>query len=151
MRKYFVYLLIFSIIGVGDSFASSLDITYRGYGISIGNSKRINGMRLNLVDSGVERINGLNLTFWKPKDNPYAVMNGFTFGLVAPAAKELNGLALGGVAVVGEKINGVAFGTIGLASDTVRGIAIGGIGMACGSIDGIAFGSVGLADWSING
>ena len=125
MRKYFVYLLIFSIIGVGDSFASSLDITYRGYGISIGNSKRINGMRLNLVDSGVERINGLNLTFWKPKDNPYAVMNGFTFGLVAPAAKKINGFAFGGVAVVGEKITGIVFGTVGLAGESVNGISLG--------------------------
>ena len=87
MKKYSLYLIIFSIIHAGHAFASSLDITYQGYGISMGNSKRINGIRLNFADHGVKRINGCNLTFWKPKDNPDAVINGFTFGLIGPEAK----------------------------------------------------------------
>jgi hypothetical protein len=92
MRKYFLCLMTFLIINAGTSLASSLDITYRGTGISFGNSKRLNGARFNLIDNGVKKINGFNFTFWKPKDNPDAVINGLALGLVASEAKEINGL-----------------------------------------------------------
>jgi len=124
-------------VNVGNSFASSLDITYKGTGISFGNSKRINGVRFNLVDHEVEKVNGLNLTFWKPKDNPSAVMNGLAFGLVGLDARELNGFSFGGVGLAGEQIRGFSLGTVGLAVGDVDGIAIGGVGLAAGDIDGV--------------
>jgi len=83
MRRYLVFLVIFLMVNVGNSFASSLDITYRGCGISFGNSKRMNGLRLNLVDRKVEEVNGINLTFWAPKGNPDAKVNGFALGFCA--------------------------------------------------------------------
>jgi len=110
-----------------NSSSSSLDIAIKGYGLSIGNSKKINGIRINLVDSNVERINGLNITLWKPKRNPDAVINGASIGLVSTAAKEINGIAIG-TGVAGKKLNGVFWGLVGLGSNELRGIAVGGLG-----------------------
>ena len=56
--------------------AASLDLGYRGWGISIGNAKRVTGVRINGVDRHVERVNGLNLTLWNPHKNPRAAFNG---------------------------------------------------------------------------
>ncbi|UCB51527.1 MAG: hypothetical protein JSV10_05870, partial [Candidatus Zixiibacteriota bacterium] len=97
MRRYLAYLVLFLMLGMSSSFAASLDIPTRGKGISFGNSKRFDGIRLNLVDKDVEKINGVNLTFWIPKKNPDAVMNGLAAGLVGLSAAELNGLSFAGV------------------------------------------------------
>ena len=109
-------LIIFLILNFQSVFASSpdssyysLDLAIKGYGLSLGNSKGINGIRINLVDNNVERINGLNITLWKPRRNPNAVINGASIGLVSTAAKEINGIAIG-TGVAGEKLNGVFFG-----------------------------------------
>jgi len=58
----------------------SLDLGVNGYGISFGNSARWSGLRFNLVDRRVERVTGINLTFWKPGRNPDAVINGIALG-----------------------------------------------------------------------
>ncbi len=38
-------------------------------GLGFGNLKNFTGLRFNLVDSGVQRVGGVNVTFWIPKDN----------------------------------------------------------------------------------
>ena len=63
MKKYFIYVGIFFMILAHNSFASSLDITVQGVGLSIGNSKRAHGLRLNVVDRDVKNVNGINLTY----------------------------------------------------------------------------------------
>lgn len=60
----------------------ALNLTVNDYGISFGNSRRTNGLRINLTDNGLERVNGLNLTLWRPHDNPGAVVNGLALDLV---------------------------------------------------------------------
>jgi len=166
MKKYFIYLGCFLAILVHSSFASSLDITVRGVGLSIGNSRTANGLRLNFVDRDVRSVNGVNITFWKPDDNPDFVMNGLALGLVGPETGDINGLALGGVGVVSDKmsgislgligvtateINGIAIGGIGIANEDLKGIVIGGLGAANGDVDGIAIGGFGLANGSVKG
>lgn len=43
--------------------AQSLDIGIDSVGISIGNSPRWTGLRLNLRDAHVRRVDGINITF----------------------------------------------------------------------------------------
>ncbi len=45
--------------------ADSLDIAVGGVGLSLGNSSRLTGVRVNLVDHEVQSVTGLNLTLWK--------------------------------------------------------------------------------------
>ena len=63
-----------------NSSRRSLDLGVEERGISFGNSPRWSGLRLNLVDRHVERVTGINLTFWKPGRNPDAVINGIALG-----------------------------------------------------------------------
>lgn len=55
MRRSLICLIIILSISFSSAWARSLDLTYQGNGISFGNSKRINGLRFNLVDKNVEK------------------------------------------------------------------------------------------------
>ena len=54
----------------------SLDIAISHVGISLGNSPRHTGFRLNWRDEAVRRVNGVNVTLWRPGPNPFAEING---------------------------------------------------------------------------
>ena len=58
-------------------------------GLSLGNSPRWNGLRINVVDKNVETINGLNLTLWAAsRRNPRAELRGIADGLIGPGAEQ---------------------------------------------------------------
>ncbi|HUV35853.1 MAG TPA: hypothetical protein VMX58_02830, partial [Patescibacteria group bacterium] len=63
----------------------SLDLAVGGYGISLGNSKRFRGLRINAVDRDVENVIGVNVTLWRPDENPDAVVHGIAVGLYGPS------------------------------------------------------------------
>ncbi len=124
MRNAFIAILLF--IGIGSATAQSVDIGPRGYGLSLGNSKRFTGIRLNAVDSQVERINGLNLTLWNPKKNPVGQYNGLALGLIGTKGREINGIALSGIGVnASERVRGIAAGTLGVGTKNFTGLAVG--------------------------
>jgi hypothetical protein len=123
--------------------AQSLDIPIKGYGISFGNSKNFTGLRFNWADSGVEQINGLNLTFGfsfkaleGPREAPSGISlnyergeyNGISFGLIATVAKELNGLHIGGLGLISKRTNGFIGGMV-VGSDELNGLAVSGMYM----------------------
>ena len=66
----------------------SLDLTVGDAGLSIGNSARLKGLRINWSDRGVEQVDGVNLTLWRPRENPDFIMNGLALGLVSPGASD---------------------------------------------------------------
>jgi hypothetical protein len=113
----------------------SLDLTVNGVGLSIGNSRRVTGLRINWRDEGLERVNGINLTLWAPRENPRAVIDGLALGLVAPQAAEINGAAIGLVASVTERsMTGIDIGGVATVSNgAVRGINLGGLAVVSGS------------------
>jgi hypothetical protein len=126
--------------------AQSVDIGVQHTGISIGNSRTWNGIRLNWRDSDVRRVNGLNVTIWKPAENPDFEMNGITAGLWGPDAATINGIALGIGGVVAEHaLNGVAVAGLGAVSNgDLNGIALAGLGVVTqGSMNGIALAGLG--------
>ena len=55
-------------------------------GLSIGNSARWNGIRINFRDRGVQRLNGINLSIWKAANeaNRQARLYGLNVGIVGP-------------------------------------------------------------------
>jgi hypothetical protein len=119
----------------------SLDLAVKNIGLSFGNSRRFNGLRLNLVDDGVEEMNGVNVTLWKPGRNPDAAMRGLMLGLVAINAADLRGVSIGGLAVVGEScVEGISIaGLASVAEGSITGISIAGLAsVAEGNMAGIS-------------
>src|SRR5687768_1948619 len=98
--------------------ARSLDLTLNGNGISIGDSRRVNGIRINFRDTRLEQVNGVNVTIWTPTRSSGGTVNGAAIGLPMAAADEINGLAVG--------ILGVS------AEERFRGLGIGGVGVGGG-------------------
>ncbi|MDP8238041.1 MAG: hypothetical protein P9X24_03040 [Candidatus Hatepunaea meridiana] len=143
--------LLLLLISVNSVFGS-INVTAWDYGFGFGNSKGINGIRINLSDERLERVNGINLTIWKPRNNPDAIINGAAFGIVGPDAGEaINGIAIGLVKVKGGKLRGVSLSPIGLASDEVWGLGVGGIGLASDRVNGIGISGIGIAADRIRG
>jgi len=123
----------------------SLDLAINGFGVSFGNSTRFTGLRFNLVDRDVEEIKGINLTFWKPRENPNAVIRGITLGLVAPEADRIEGISAGAVAVVGGSgISGISAAGLAVVSDGgIAGMAFGGLAtVAEGGAGGLVAGGL---------
>lgn len=115
-----------------DSTSFCMNLTSHNYGISFGNSKRINGLRINLQDRNVELVNGINATLWKNDSNPDFIMNGCSLGLIDTYSKMLNGLAIGGL-IRNEIQYGISVGILAVNSKTkVAGIGIGGLGVFAG-------------------
>lgn len=140
-------IVLLNIIPQNDLlFAQSLDIPSSKYGISFGNSKYFTGLRFNLVDKHVDRITGINVTFWKSKENEEAIMRGISLGII-PEAGDMGYIQLG-VAGVGatHSLSGLTMGILGAgAGGDISGITIGGLGAgAGGSVTGISIGGLGV-------
>jgi hypothetical protein len=164
-------LLIAAALGLllGATGARSLDLAPGGYGLSIGNSRRLTGLRINGVDRDVERITGVNLTLWNPKKNPRAAYNGATLGLIGTKARQINGLALSGIGVnARERITGIAAGGLGVGTrrldgvaaglglvdveERIRGIVLAGVWVGgCHRLEGLAFSPVGAIADTVKG
>jgi hypothetical protein len=143
MKRYLLLPILLLFVYAPVVHAQSLDIPIKGYGISFGNSKNFTGLRFNWADSGVEQINGLNLTFGfslkaleGPRESPSGVSlnyergeyNGISFGLIATIAEELNGLHIGALGLVSRKANGMIGGMV-VGSDELNGLAVSGMYM----------------------
>ncbi len=142
----FLFLIFCFFSFSGNLPAQSLDIPTRHSGISFGNSKVFNGLRINFRDNQVERINGINITLWSAKENKNAVVNGLSLGLVAPEAAYLKGFSIGVLGVAAEKdLSGIQVGLLGAgAGGNVSGITIGGLGAGSGGdISGLVIGGLG--------
>jgi hypothetical protein len=139
----------------------SLDLTIGGVGLSIGDSRQVKGLRLNYRDSRLERVDGINLTIWRPYDGGHGDINGIAIGLPLTGGRNITGIATGigvevtdafsGIGVTwlgmgaGNSLSGIAVGGLGVgAGNSVKGLAIGGLGVgAGGDIEGVAIGGFG--------
>ena len=110
---------------------SSLDLGVSEIGISVGSSPRWTGVRLNWSDRYLERINGLNLTLWKPGDAVGGEVNGVALGILAPRAARLRGISLGLLGVLPERsAAGVTVGGLGVVSEgELQGLNLGLLGV----------------------
>jgi hypothetical protein len=78
MRKALGLSLIFLLmvefyLTAQDNFSNgkALNFPVKKFGVSIGNSYELSGIRVNFADRNIKRINGLNVTFWS--DHPFEI------------------------------------------------------------------------------
>jgi hypothetical protein len=135
----------------------SLNIPFRKYGMSFGNSHVFNGIRINYRDSNVRRINGLNLTFMNPRDGgKNEVVNGLNLGFF-PLARVSQPITIALFGAGATHLNGFALSCLILGSDgNINGLSISGLyTMVDGTesrINGIALSVFGvMAQKAING
>jgi hypothetical protein len=127
--------------------ARSVDLTVNDVGLSIGDSRRVTGLRLNYRDRNLESVNGINATLWMPYEDMRGVVRGIALGLPATGARRIEGIAAGIIGIgADESIRGLGVGGIGLGvGQDFRGIGIGGIGLGVGQdLRGAALGGLGM-------
>ncbi|NUQ10824.1 MAG: hypothetical protein HUU26_00655, partial [Gemmatimonadaceae bacterium] len=93
----------------------SLDLTIGGVGISIGDSRQARGLRVNVRDSRLDRVAGVNATIWSPFEGGHGDITGLALGLPVTGGRRIDGLQIG------------AFGAEVL--DDLRGVAVNGLGI----------------------
>jgi hypothetical protein len=145
----------------------ALNFPFKKYGISIGNSFDFTGIRINLADKNVNKIYGLNITFWlNMNQNHSTAVNGISIGVIPTAGSmqpvyigilglgtdpnNLNGLSLCGLVIgSGGSINGLSLSGLIIMTDgeesKISGIAMAGLGLGSGkAINGLAIGGLGV-------
>ncbi len=142
-----LFILFVFLVSSAVLTAEGFTIPNKKWGICFGNSSEFTGLRFNLVDRNINTINGINVTFWKAKDDEEATgtVNVLSLGVI-PYAENLNGIQLG-IFGSGAK-NNISVIYIGLlgsgAGGDMTGINIGGLGVgAGGNVTGINFGFLG--------
>ena len=113
-----VALLGIARTGFAQDSRRSLDLTVGGVGISIGDSRRVNGLRLNFRDSRLEKVNGINATIWTPYRDGDGDITGLSLGLPATGGRNVTGLMaafLGGA--VTEDFAGISVAGLGMGLD----------------------------------
>ncbi len=140
-------ILVSLLVAVATAHSQSVDLTIKRYGLSIGNSREVHGVRLNYRDSRLRQVNGLNATIWMPHQTSHGDVRGVALGLPATGARNLTGVGIGVFGLGVEKnMHGISFGLLGLgAGQNVTGFAAGGLGLgAGGDFTGIGIGGLGL-------
>src|SRR5256714_7954724 len=124
----------------------SLDLTVHDVGIGIGNSRHIDGLRLNFRDTAPFVAHGVNATIWTPsKEAADSEVDGLALGLPATGAGRVRGLALGLGVGANETLDGIGAGVLAVGSGGgLRGLHIGGLAAGTGGdVIGLAAGGLG--------
>jgi len=158
LNKCFIYLAVFLLAGTSSIFGGSLDLTYHHTGVSFGDSKRVNGIRINFTEGEYfEKVNGLNLTmsseigassyeFWRDGINepfPSGIINGISMVLIQEGrdAREINGIAFRIVSTTPDsRINGIHLVPFFGKSEYVNGMQLGFIIEDTVKINGVQIG-----------
>lgn len=125
---------------------TALNLTAGTVGLSIGDSERTTGLRLNYRDHQMRWVHGINATIWHPPyDQARGTVRGLALGVPVTGAMRIHGVAAGAGVGTTETIAGVALAALGLgAGEHLDGIAVGGLGVgAGGSIRGILVAGLG--------
>ena len=123
----------------------ALNLTIGEVGLSIGDSKRNTGLRLNYRDRALERANGLNVTLWRPYDGAGGTVNGLAVGVPLTGGNRLRGIALGAGLSAQHTVDGIAMAPFGIGiGGRIRGVAVGGLGLGAGTrAQGVLIGGLG--------
>lgn len=149
MKKLPLAILL-SFLFLSPNRGQGVNIPVPHWGLSFGNSTRFNGLRFNLIDKDIEKINGINVKVWghKNPERQTGTVNGISIGLPAAlGTADLNGINLG-VAGVGAKnnIRGINLGILGAgAGNNASGINFGALGTGAGNnLCGLNLGGFGV-------
>lgn len=131
------------------SYSQGVGIPSKRGGIGFGNLPSFSGFRFNFIDKNVEKISGVNVTIWQPKDEDVqtGTVNGISIGLpLAMGTENKNGIGLGIFGVGAKKnLSGFNIGGLGVgAGGNVTGFNAGGLGIGTGgNLKGFNFGGLG--------
>lgn len=164
MRK--LLLLLFFPFSLSNVYSQGIGIPSKHGGIGFGNLPKFSGIRFNFIDKNIEKISGINISIWQPKEDtvqtgtitglsvglPMAMgsenRNGVGLGIFGVGAKKnLSGINLGGLGVgAGGDVTGINVGGLGIGGGgDIKGISIGGLGAGSGgSVTGINIGGLGV-------
>ncbi len=123
----------------------SLDLTVHDVGLGLGNSRHIDGLRLNVTDARPFIVHGVNLTLWTPREGGGGSVTGLALGLPLTGAAELTGVGLGVGLYADRNLVGVALGVLGLgAGENLTGLTLAGIGAGAGrDVTGVTIAGLG--------
>ncbi len=147
----FIRIFLFALLTTLSTsvFSQGFGIPAKTGGIGFGNLPTFSGVRFNFIDRNVEKLSGINVTIWQPKNESEqtGTMTGLSLGLpLAMGTENKRGMNLG-VLGVGVKKNlwGFNFGGFGVgAGGSISGVNIGGLGIgAGGDLNGINIGGLG--------
>jgi hypothetical protein len=143
MKRFLTAIVLLA----APAYGQSVDIGTDHAGLSIGNSPRWTGIRLNFRDSGLERVQGVNVTVWKPAKPVTGAVQGISIGILMTGAQTMQGAGIGLLGLAADsQATGVFAGGLGFGSGgELRGVSIGGLGVgAGGSIQGFSLGGLGI-------
>ena len=134
-----------------DLGTASLALTIRGYGVGLGNTKNVKGIRLNFVDEDVKNVYGLHQTLWKPRASPRAHIYGVNLGIIGFDAEAIRGLPVAIIGLSSEVIRGITITGIGLRGQDVKGFTLAGSGAGLDNVDGISIAGIGMGAQRVRG
>ncbi len=163
--KKLILTLLAAASSISMILSQGFNIPSQNWGLSFGNSTRFNGIRFNIIDKDIEKINGINISVWGHKESgrqtgtvngisiglPAAMgteyRNGINIGIVGAGAKmDIRGINLGVLGTgAGNDAVGINFGALGTgAGNDLVGLNIGGLGVGAGrNMKGINLGGLG--------
>lgn len=173
-QKFLVFVLLSgpAVLTAQDNVAAgkALNIPFPKYGLSIGNSREFNGLRLNFADRDTRLVNGVNITIWAHKFSSWfnpnqfytTEVNGVSFGIVptggmmrglnagilrVASSKNLSGISVSGLNIFANgSINGIAMSGFLTQGSMISGFAFSGIAVGgTGGISGIAIGGLAVS------
>ncbi len=110
-----------------DNNGNALNFPFRKYGISIGNSHEFSGLRINLINKNVEKINGLNITGFGGENNMDARLTGVNVSAFQMAGK-MQFVNLGILGMMADELNGISAGDLLVgAIDQMNGFSASGL------------------------
>lgn len=127
--------------------AQGVKLAVGDVGLGIGPVPRIDGLRLNGRDDiRFERVRGVNVTLWSPKERARGQVDGVALGLPLTGARQVRGLGLGVGVGADDRFRGVALGLLGAgAGQELEGVVLGGLGAGSGGdVRGLAAGGLGV-------
>jgi hypothetical protein len=98
--------------------------------------KKAAGLRFNYRDRDLERVDGANITVWRPYEPATGEVRGFALGLGATGAASISGIAVAPVGIVAaQRFVGIGIAGLGYGvgdSAGARGILVAGLGGGIG-------------------
>jgi len=121
-----------------------LTIGINDVGVCFGNSMKNSGLRFNLRDKNVNKINGINLTGVSKS----TITNGLTFGLIANYDSICNGIIINGLVGETHRTNGIVISGLGHVATKFNGVGIGGLAIASDTLNGLFISPIGITYWN---
>jgi len=138
MKKVILLLIVSTINFEAFSQTETLKRKYfsigsKTIGICFGNSSNYTGLRFNILDRNVDRVNLFNFCLL---ESNVRLSNGISTALFSNSDDQNNGISLASLFNVGEKRNGIAISGLFTNISKLNGIGLAGLGLMGDTLNG---------------